>query len=154
METNTEDQAVEHTTLDNVREYGTNRVYRLMVATEGLHLLHVTNTEGLNDYAGGTIEHHTYRSHGDEQIDNLFEGQEEVAEQMNPAVFEQEYSRTYAWGQVHEATFSESSLKIHAGDDRYTFGFPNTPPDEVHTFVAKLMAQVEAELAGRREMRR
>lgn len=148
---------MEHATLDNVREHGTDRVYRLTCAAEGLHLEHVTNTSGLNDYSGGSVQFRTSGAEGEGYGEELGAGEEQLAEQLSPEVSANEHSRSYSWGQVHEAMFrsdNPTTLHLHAGDDRLKLDLSNAPPDEVRRFSATLMARVEEEQAGRREMRR
>lgn len=148
---------MEHIILDNVRERSSDRVYRLVCATEGVYALHVSGTDGVNNYAGGTTEFHTNKPEAAEHIANLFEGEEALSEQLSSAVVEEEHSRFYAWNQIDEIKFSSGdnrTMRLDANDDHYEFRFPNTPPARVEAFAGKVMSTLETEKAGEREMNR
>lgn len=148
---------MEHIILDNVRERGSDRVYRLVCATEGLYALHVTDSDGQNDYTGGSVESHTNSPETAQHMENMFAGEEQLSEQFSSAVSEQVHSRFYAWNGIDDIKFTSGdnrTMTLDADGDHYEFTFPNTPPERVEAFAGKVMSTLETEKAGQREMNR
>lgn len=144
-------------TLTNVRQRGNDQVYRLVFATEGLSLLHTTNTDGVNDYTGGSIEYRAEGEENNEILDSLIAGTEPLSDDVTQDVLENVNSRHFAWGQIQKLTLNSDeprTLHVRANNNDYAFEFPYTPPEQVDAFAAKVRERLELEQAGQREMRR
>jgi hypothetical protein len=134
--------------LNNVLEYGSERVYDLLLDDEGLYVLHVGETDGgLNDYAGGHIRR--FNMSNQETADwanQMAEGEEPLPNIALEDWLANEHSRYLSFHQMHSVDFflnDEPRMHLKTNQGNFHFRFPNTSNELLKPFAAGLESGIE-----------